>query len=369
MPEKYHMIKYIHENADALQRTLDNNESSITSIVRMINEKGIEKIIVTGVGSSYSAALIAAPMLNYFSRLPIHILPVNEIYFYRRRLLNEKTLVFIISRSGERVWVVNTMKYVIKMGAYGITITGVEDSLLAQTGHMTLLTGEGPEITYPKTKSVIACTGLLMRLALATSRPDDDEAKLLLNSLRLAPNKIRKTVEYVEPQVKSLIPKIKTTTPVVIGGTASNHGVAFESATKLQEATFIPSYGENTIDLLYGPLSPLSKNWLLCLLVTPESLDLSKELLHLAGNDIFKATRLIVASLGVEIENNSDFVITIPVKTNPLLSGLVFLPPMQLLAFYWTIERSMNPDAPSTMRDMLNAFLPPGREEPELRKR
>jgi glucosamine 6-phosphate synthetase-like amidotransferase/phosphosugar isomerase protein len=50
-----------------------------------------------------------------------------------------------------------------------------------------------------------------------------------------------------------------------------------------------------------------------------------------------------------------------------LLAGLFYLPPLQLLTYYWTLAKGLNPDAPSAMRDVLDAILPPGREEPELR--
>jgi glucosamine 6-phosphate synthetase-like amidotransferase/phosphosugar isomerase protein len=63
----------------------------------------------------------------------------------------------------------------------------------------------------------------------------------------------------------------------------------------------------------------------------------------------------------------SDFSVRLPVAVDPYLSALVYLPPIQLLAYYWTVARKMNPDAPTSMRAILDAILPPGRQEPELR--
>jgi glucosamine 6-phosphate synthetase-like amidotransferase/phosphosugar isomerase protein len=63
----------------------------------------------------------------------------------------------------------------------------------------------------------------------------------------------------------------------------------------------------------------------------------------------------------------SDFSVRLPLAVDPYLSALVFLPPIQLLAYYWTVARKMDPDSPTSMRAILDAILPPGRQEPELR--
>ncbi len=367
MTSNYHMIEYIYENADALQRTFDVNEQNIERIIHIIKDRDINKIIVSGVGSSYTAALMAYPLFRYFSALPVHLMQVNELLIFKDQLLNEKTMVFIISRSGERAWVINTMKAVMETGAFGVAITGAADSLLAESGDMTLLTGEGPEITYPKTKSVTACAGLLMKMAIEFSMKNDEEVNHYRKSLSSMPLLINEARAETEQQVKSVVSKIKHISPVVLGGTASNYGVAMEAACKIQESTFLPAIGENTVNVLYGPLSPLSENWLLGLLVNKCDEDLSKELLEVAGKSKFHATRMVVCSKNLKMDEYSDLVIHLQQEIDPMLSALLFLPPLQMLAYYWTVERGMNPDEPSTMRDMLDAFLLPGREEPELR--
>jgi fructoselysine-6-P-deglycase FrlB-like protein len=70
---------------------------------------------------------------------------------------------------------------------------------------------------------------------------------------------------------------------------------------------------------------------------------------------------------GLGFEALADHVLTLPVPVDPLLAALHYLLPLQLLAYEWAVARGLNPDTPKSMRAILDAVLPPDREEPELR--
>jgi len=362
---EYHMLEYIRENPAALQRTLDNNEAAIQSIAERVQQGRLRRVVVLGIGSSYTASMMAAPAFRYHSAIPTHVLPATELGHYATRMVDEYTLVVAVSRSGEREWVVNALKESIERGAFGVAMTGVADSLMAQNAQLALVTGEGPEVTFPKTKSVICCAGLLMRMALALATPDDDEATERLQALRASPDAIERTIQAVEPALRALIPAIQPLEPVVVVGTGSNYGVALEATVKIQETAYVATHCDDTGDLLHGPLGPFDEKWLLIPLITAFDLQLSKQLLRLTGK--FGAHRLSIVEPGLDLEGLSDSVLRVPEPVDRLLAGLFYLPPLQLLTYYWTLAKGLNPDAPSAMRDVLDAILPPGREEPELR--
>jgi glucosamine 6-phosphate synthetase-like amidotransferase/phosphosugar isomerase protein len=242
----------------------------------------------------------------------------------------------------------------------------VADSLLAQHSQITLLTGEGPEITFPKTKSVISCAGLLMRLALALASPGDDAADDRLAALQMAPAAVRRVVEAAEPQIRELLPYIASHHTLLVCGTGSNYGVALEAAVKVQEAAYVTTHGDDTGDLLHGPLGPLSSDWLLAPLITAYDLALSKELIGLAHT--LGGHTLSIAGPQLDLGNLSDRYIHLPVETDPLMAALVYLPSIQLIAYYWAVAKKLNPDEPGFMEAMLETILPPNREEPERRK-
>lgn len=366
MAAQYHMIGYIHEGADALQRTLNANEEAVLAIAARVREGGIRRVVVSGLGSSHTAAMMAAPMLRYYSAVPVHVLPSTEIALYADRLVDAHTLVVVVSRSGERNWVVDALKDAVARGALGVAMTGVADSLLVQHGQIVLLTGEGPEITFPKTKSVIACAGLLMRLALALAAPDDSGAAARLAALRAAPEAIRRSVAAAEPQMQALMPFIESHHTLLVCGTGSNFGVALEAAVKVQEAAYVTTLCDDTGNMLHGPLGPLNADWLVMPLVTAYDLTLSRELMGLVrrlGGHIMSIT-----GPDLDVQSMPDRSLVLPDEMDPLMSALVYLPPIQMLAYYWTVAKGMNPDAPAFMEAMLEAILPPDREEPELRK-
>ena len=249
------------------------------------------------------------------------------------------------------------------MGALGLAITGTPNGLLAQNAQFVLVTAEGPEITFAKTKSVATCAGLLMRLALAFTRPDN-ESNNRLQKIRSMPLLLEETIRVTEPEIINLMPQIQVHKMVMAGGTVSNHGAALEFAIKLQEAANVPVIGNDTGNILHGPWGPVNPGWLMLLLVTSYDHDLSKKTLSLAGK--LRCHRFVICEPGLKLDGQSEFAITLPKPVDIYSSGLNYLMPLQLLTYYWSLANGLNPDAPTGMRDMLDAMLPPGREEPEM---
>jgi glucosamine--fructose-6-phosphate aminotransferase (isomerizing) len=360
----YHMIKYIHESPDALQRTLDRNESVIQSLVARAVESGIRRVIIVGMGSSYTAAVMAAPVFYYHAALPVYIMPASELPHYAPRLVDRRTLVVSVSRSGERGQAIDALKDAVRRGALSVAMTGVSDSLLAQTSQLALITSEGPEITFPKTKSVITSTGLLMRLALALAAPEDSEAVARLYALQSAPHMIRRTIEATEEAVRRMIPALQIFHTVRVAGSGSNYGTAMEGAMKIQEAASIVAHATDLGNLLHDPLGVANEGWLIIPLISLEDQETGRTALELVGK--FGARRLAVAAPGFDVGNAAEYMITLPEILDSLLNGLLYLPPLQLLAYYWAVTRGLNPDAPASMHTTLSAVLAPGRKEPEL---
>jgi glucosamine--fructose-6-phosphate aminotransferase (isomerizing) len=364
MTDDYYMIGYIREGPQALRKTLQANETSVLSIAERVRVQGIRRIILTGLGSSYTAAMMASPIFTNYCPLPVTILPATELSLYKERLIDENCLVISISRSGERGAVVDAVVEARKRKALGIAITGSPDSLLAGQAQLALITQEGAEITFPKTKSVLACAGLLMRLGLSLAAKEDKQAAAQAQALAELPEAVNATIQSVEPVVRELIPSIQRHELIAVTGSGSNIGVALEAAIKIQEAAYLPTRGESTISLVHGPTGALNARWLVVPLVTHDDQEVSTDLLKLCRK--FGAHSLCIQAPDVDLNGLFDFAVQVPVLVDPFLSALVYLPPIQLLTYYWTVARNMNPDAPTSMHAILDAILPPGRSEPEL---
>jgi glucosamine--fructose-6-phosphate aminotransferase (isomerizing) len=361
----YHMIGYIHEDPDALQRTLDANETTVQRLAVQVYERNIKRILVTGIGSSHTVGIMARPVFLYHCPLPTQFMSAPEMQYYAGKLIDESTMVIVVSRSGERGAVLDALDDSVHRGALTVAVTGSPDSLMAQKAGTVLVTHEGPEITFPKTKSVVACTGLLMRIGLALASPVDGEAGDRLRKLRDTPALIAHAIESLEPDIRGLVPGLAHRGLVAIAGTGSNYGVALEGALKLQETVGISARADTTDGLINGPIGALSEAWVAVPLVTRVDLGLSNELLRLirARN----AMSLCLSEPDLPLDGSASHVLVLPDAADLLLAALMYLPPIQLLTYYWAVSRNLDPDAPEAMREILDAILPEGREEPELR--
>jgi glucosamine--fructose-6-phosphate aminotransferase (isomerizing) len=362
MSKTYHMIGYIHEGPDSLRRTLDANEAALEYVAGQVRAAGIQRIVLTGVGSSYTAPMMAMPAFRYHCPVPTFITSGPELGYYALRWVNEQTMVIAVSRSGERGVVVDTLGDASNRGAFTVAVTGVGQSLLAKKADLALVTAEGPEKTWPKTKSVVTATGLLMRLALALAKPEDEEAAQRLHWLLHAPQAMSATIEQLEPALQALLPSIEAHELLAIVGTGANYGTAIEGAMKVMEASSIATRFDTTDGLLNGPVGGFDARWLVAALVTAVDRQQTVELLRVARG--LGARSLCVCPPQLELNGLADYVLTLPQPPDALLGALLYLVPLQLLAYYWTVARGMNPDEPACQQAILDAVLPPGRQEP-----
>lgn len=366
MPD-YKMLDYIRESPKVLAATLKHNEAALVKFVKRARSKPIKRIILTGLGSSYTAAIMAKPIFNLNADLPVLVINAEEINYFAEQWIRPDSLVIATSRSGERQSVVNAIDLAKEKGAIDLAVTGVADSLLAQHATTSLLTKEGTEITFPKTKSVATCAGILMRLALAFAEEwniglDTKQNVRLLNSLPEIIDRINKTcMEFIKDNLKW----ITQHSMLNVVGTCSNYGVALEAAIKVQEAAYVPTRGNSTAGLLQGPIGALNKDWLVVALVMQSDLALSQELVELVHG--FGAHSICVCEESTPSISHCDKELRLSTVNNPFLSALGYLPFIQLLTYYWAVEKGLNPDAPSSMNRILNKIVPKGRKEPEFR--
>jgi glucosamine--fructose-6-phosphate aminotransferase (isomerizing) len=152
---------------------------------------------------------------------------------------------------------------------------------------------------------------------------------------------------------------------VLVTGTSGNQGVAQEGALKLQEAARVTAQWDETGNVLCGPVSMLDPAWLFVGLVTRADYELHRALLKLVHH--FGADRLCIAEPGLALEGSVEALMRVPQAGDPLVAPLLFLPPVQFLTYQLAVGRGLNPDEQPFAAVLLEAMLPPGREEPDWR--
>lgn len=356
------MLDNIHQDAEALERTLAANETAVRRLAFQAGQRDIRRVILSGMGSSDTAAQMALPVyFNHFP-LPVWAIASPDPLTYASPLVNEHTLLVLISRSGERGAVLDVLREATQRGAFCVAVTGSPNSLLAQESQYLLLTEEGPEKSFPKTKSVIATTGLLMQLGLAFAAPENLTAAGRQRSLRQMPEGVARSIAVCEPLIQSCIDQLARRENVAVCGSGGNWGVAVEGAMKLAEAAGISARYDTVLGLLVGPVMALNQRWLAIPLLTRQELQTGRQLLEVVRS--VGAESLCIAEPGLHLQDVADRVLPLPHPVDPLLAPLTFLPPLQLLTYYWAVARGLNPDQPAQTEAILSALLPPGREEP-----
>ena len=102
MPDHYHMIDYIHEGPLALQRTLDANEGPVKELAQEVRRRDVERVILTGIGSSYTALKMSETVWLAHSPRNVHVVESADFDSLPSHILNDRALVVAVSRSGER---------------------------------------------------------------------------------------------------------------------------------------------------------------------------------------------------------------------------------------------------------------------------
>jgi glucosamine--fructose-6-phosphate aminotransferase (isomerizing) len=358
------MLEYIREQPQAVAKTRRVCQPGIVELQRMWDRKPPKHVIVAGLGSSYTAAQMASPLLRRCLPVPTSVTVATEVGVDLGLPLGPDTLVVLVSRSGERGGIVDAQLAARRAGATCAAVTAVESSLLGQGADVVIVTGEGPESTYAKTKSVIGTATALMELGLALGR-DAAESSRLRAALARVPELLAQEIQEAEHHLEPLASRLARHQSTLITGTAGNQGVAQEGAIKIQEAAAVTCEWDEAGSAYYGTVTILNPDWLFVALVTRADYQLNRALLDLAGR--FGAYRLCIAEPGLELDDRAESLIRVGDAVDPLVAPLLFLPPIHLLTYHLAAGRGLNPDEPLFADMMLKAMLPPGREEPDWR--
>jgi len=361
-----HMLGYIYENPDALSRTLETCRKPAAEIVRVCSAAKIHRVLLAGLGSSYTAAMMAKPLYQLLLPVPVYIFHSDDIVQVAPELLDKQTLLVVISRSGERGAAMDAAAAGREHGAIVAGVTGAADSLLAEDVEHRLITAEGPEITFPKTKSVLACAGAVLQLGISLAEGFGTRTGAYASELGSIPEKLAAVLPGFDAAVEQVITNISECKALSVAGSLANYGVALEAAVKVQEASNRFTRGDTLAGLLHGPLGAVNEDWAVLQLVTEPDLPLHSAIIRTASRSGVRTVSVLPEGAGVE--TGPEFIIPLVQRTDRLLAALLYLPVVQFFAYHWTIALGLNPDSPAAMNDILEAILPPGRSEPELRK-
>lgn len=332
------MIKEINEQAAAVRNTLTQKEN-IREIIDDFED--IQRICFVACGTSYHASLSGKYLIESLAGIPTDVILASE-FKYSAKTLNDKTLVIFISQSGETADSLKALDVANKTSKT-LGIVNVAGSAITRRAHYVIQTQAGPEIGVAATKTYIAQLTAIYLLAALISNNDD-----LLKELDNVPEYIDEVLSEID-LIKDISKRYHFARDFFYLGRGYAYPTALEGALKLKEISYIHGEGYAAGELKHGPLALIDEG-IPVVVVIPPGDNYRKTMSNLEEVKSRGARVLALGAAGDEnLKNKANDVILINEKVDELISPLVYIVPLQLIAYYITLEKGFDPDKPKNL--------------------
>ena len=354
---EHFMLKEINEQPKAVRDTMSKRIAKDGGAI-VLDElnwdknflDGVDKIYIVACGTAYHAGLVGKFYIEKLARKLVEVDLASE-YRYRDPIVDDKTLVIVVSQSGETSDTLAALKESKRLGAKTLAITNVVGSSIAREAHQVIHTWAGPEIAVASTKAYTTQLILMFMLALYMAQICDTlpekRIRELICKLKKIPAQISETLSDVEP-IKTFARQYGFNEDVFYIGRSLDYDVALEGALKLKEISYIHAEAYASGELKHGTLALIVEGVPVIALATQKSV-YEKTLSNIKEVKARDAIVIGIAAAGdTELEKYLDHVIFVP-ETDELLIPLLTVVPLQLLAYYAAITRGCDVDKPRNL--------------------
>ena len=352
---EHFMMKEIHEQPKAVRDTLASaiqaGQIQYDKLGLTSQELGdLNAVYIVGCGSAYHVGVTAQYVLEDLARIPVRVELASE-FRYRTPLLPEKTLVIIISQSGETADSLAALRQAKQYGASTLAIVNVVGSTIAREADHVFYTLAGPEIAVATTKaySTQLAASYVLAIALAKARGTlaEEDAARMIGELETLPDKIEKLLENKE-RIQWFASKQVAAKDIFFIGRGIDYAISLEGSLKMKEISYIHSEAYAAGELKHGTISLIEPNTLVVGILTQQDL-YEKTLSNLLECKSRGAYLMALTCSGnYSIEDSADFVIYIP-KTDPHFAASLGVIPLQLLGYYVSVAKGLDVDKPRNL--------------------
>ena len=353
---EHFMLKEIMEQPDALRHAIAprlRGGEIVFDDLKLTPEKirGFDRIFIVACGSSYHVGMVGKYNLEHLLRRNVEVALASE-FRYSDPIVDDKTLVIIISQSGETLDTMAALREAKKRGAYILSIVNVVGSSIARESDDVLYTWAGPEIAVATTKAystqlaVLDMVGLCFAKILGTVK--EEEYADAVRELALLPDKVKETLGHCEDIQKYAAQHFHHESVFFIGRNL-DYALGLEGSLKLKEISYIHSEAYASGELKHGTISLIEDGTLVIALGTYGPL-FDKAMSNVVevkarGADVLALT---TESHRGEMAKTVDHVLTIPDTAAMLLPSLGVVP-LQLFSYYIALQRGCDIDKPRNL--------------------
>jgi glutamine---fructose-6-phosphate transaminase (isomerizing) len=352
----HYMLKEIYEQPLSIRNALrgrldkDNATAKFGGLNLTPQQlRGVQRIILTGCGTSWHSALVGEYLIEELARIPVEVEYASELR-YRNPPVDHDTIVFGITQSGETADTLAALREMKRKGHHTLAINNVIGSSIAQEADGGVYLHAGPEIGVASTKAFTSQLTVLSMLALyfGRLRHMSFEAGLrIISQLEQLPSLVEKTLEC-HAEVKKIAARYADATNFLYLGRHYNFPSALEGALKLKEISYIHAEGYPAAEMKHGPIALVDAQTP-SVFIVPQGTVYEKVLSNLQevkarGGPVIA----IVDHIDPQVTGLADAVIQIP-EIEDFLQPIVAAIPLQLLSYEIAVIRGCDVDKPRNL--------------------
>ena len=313
--------------------------------------KSIEKLYIVACGSSYHVGMVGKYNLERILRIPVEVALASE-FRYMDPIINDRTLVVVISQSGETLDTMAALREARRLGGCILSIVNVVGSSIARESDQVLYTWAGPEIAVATTKAYstqLAVVDLLgLYIAQVRGTMDEAERRTVLEEMLRLPDHMAEALAEKDG-IQYLASQYFNHNSVFYIGRNVDYAIGLEGSLKLKEISYIHSEAYASGELKHGTISLIEEGTLVVALGTYGKLfDKAMSNIVEVKSRGAAVLALTTTSRRDEMARTANAVITIP-ETHPLLLPSLGVAPLQLFAYYVALMRGCDIDKPRNL--------------------
>ncbi len=358
---RHFMLKEIFEQPRAAEETMLGRLSAESGRIFLedlnIPEQdlqAIDKIALVACGTSWHAALVGKFLIEHFARIPAEVDYGSE-YRYRDFIVDSRTLVIVITQSGETADTLAALREARKRGARSIAICNVVGSMATREAEGTVYTHAGPEIGVASTKAftsqLVALNILALYLAQVRQAQDVAAARAAIEALLHLPKQMEQAIK-ASAVMEDIAARYASRADFLFLGRGINYPIALEGALKLKEISYIHAEGYPAGEMKHGPIALIDER-MPVVSIAPDDHLFEKMLGNIQevkarGGSVIAVTTDGQKVLDGVLDPASDAVVSLP-RVPQMLSPAVMVLPLQLLAYHVAVRRGCDVDQPRNL--------------------
>ncbi len=352
----HYMLKEIFEQPESLRNTMRGrlSEDMATSVFGGLNLTPqdllkVKRIVFTACGTSWHSAMVGEYLIEEIAQIPVEVEYASELR-YRNPPLDESTLIFAITQSGETADTLAALREMKRKGHPTMAICNVVGSSIAQEADGGIYLHAGPEIGVASTKAYTSQCLALTLLALYLGRLRHlsyNKGRKMIDAIKEVPDLVAKALE-TNDSVKKIAAKYKDCDNFLYLGRHYNFPTALEGALKLKEISYIHAEGYPAAEMKHGPIALVDEKTP-SVFVMPHGFIYEKVMSNLEEIKARKGPVIAIAAEGdTRVAEVADDVIYIP-QAEEYLQPIISAIPLQLLSYHIAVMRNCDVDKPRNL--------------------